>query len=776
MPRESEKTGRSPNPALDPLVLGRAIAVGLAFLALTTASKADVLITRGGTEYEGKVQEQADGYILALPNGGRMKFPKEMVKEVVPGEAAAAPSSANQPAPAEKPRSQTAPSPTKPGPWPEADERKVEDALNRYFAAKDDAGRRAAFAEIQKTRLDRRLEDLERMREAARNKGLLRHLEIPWLKGSPRGWYNLAVPSDYTPEKPWPLVLALHGMPSDGDNLLSWYSGYFPPRGYVVLFPTTLHPSSFWPSPDEKQELLRLIRHVSMSYRVDYRRIYCTGASGGGIGTWHWLTTLPELFAGGLSFSAAGTIFDKRLEKLKGIPLYVHHGSADAIPVASVSASVDAARRFGVTSIDLYISEGTGHTPHTQDWERGFAWLTKLPPNKVYPRYLLEAPEGTLPIGYPRELPFAGTPEAETIVKIQAGYKQKAPAWQVPAQLPGDGLAVGLHAVARILDPACPLDQVREGIKRIADAARQKAKPDATAADRLYALNEVFFQAEGFRRDGADPTGESPEGLSLDQTLKSHKGGVFTLTGLYVAVAEELGLPVSAVVAPNHAFARFDDGKETINVEMTEVGGHFADAVYAAGYGLRNLSTARSARAKAGAMLLAAHVAAIGNMARRGGEPAKAAAAANLALGLDPTCMRALLLQAAAARDAKQPADAMKAIDRAVQAWPDYAEPRLFQGEVLAESGAAIQAADAYTKGLSARLKPYGNVAGFDAELYYRIAAIYAPLARDALKAQRPSAAMYMDKFNNAIVGALRNNPYHARARMLLQEMGGRIR
>jgi predicted esterase/tetratricopeptide (TPR) repeat protein len=749
-----------------------------AFMAIfalgAAASQADVLITQGGTRYEGKVQEEKDEYILNLPNGGRMKFPKAMVQSVTRSEDAPSPAGTKESAAPEKPRPPSASPHAKPGPWSEAEERKVEDALNRFFAAKDEAARRAIYGELENTKLDRRFEDLDRMREVALKKGLLRHVEVPWRKGAPRAWYNIAIPNDYTPEKAWPLVLALHGMPADGDNLVSWYSAYFPPLGYIVLFPTTIHPSSFWPSPDEKMELLRLVRHVSTLYRLDYRRLYCTGASGGGIGTWHWLATLPELFAGGISFSAAGTIFDKRLEKLKGVPFYVHHGSADAIPVDSVRASVDLARRYGAT-IEFYVSEGTGHTPPEKDWQRSFDWLVKLAANKASPRYLLESPEGALLVGYPRDLPFAVAPEADAIAKIYADYKAKAPAWQFPAQVAGDDLVAGLLDIAMILDPGGKPEPVRDGIKRIAEAVRKKQKPDGLPADTLYVLNEVFFQTEGFSRDGADPTGDSPEGFAVDRLLKLHRGNVFALTGLYVAVAGELGLPVFAVTSPYHAFAWFDDGKEAVNVEMTEAGGHFGDAVYTVGYGLRNLSSARTVKAKGTPMLLAAQLAALGNMARRAGQPDKAAAAARLALTLDPDCFRALLLEAHAAKEAKQSGDALKSLDRLVRAWPDYAEPRLLQGEILAESGSGSQAVEAYSRGVSARLKPYGATAAVDAELYYRIAAIWAPMAREALKVQKLSAVTYMNKFNEAIVAALRNNPSHPGARRLLEEMGGRI-
>jgi hypothetical protein len=44
------------------------------------------------------------------------------------------------------------------------------------------------------------------------------------------------------------------------------------------------------------------------------------------------------------------------------------------------------------------------------------------------------------------------------------------------------------------------------------------------------------------------------------------------------------------------------------------------------------------------------------------------------------------------------------------------------------------------------------------------------------MKAQRPAAVTYLNKFNDAIIGALKNNPYHPGARKLLEEMGGSIR
>ncbi len=755
------------------LALLACLLFGLSALGAERAGQRVTVHFKGGGRISATlVAEEADSVTLSTGEG-TVRFPRSMIERIEGGGVRPPAKSGT-----EGPKSTEVPSPPKPGQWSEAEEAKIEECLTRYFTAKDDAGRKAALAELEKTRLDRHVEDLEHMRGlAGKGKGLQRHLPVPWRKGADRGWYNLAVPGDYTPAKAWPLVLALHGMPSDGDNLVSWYSGYFPPRGYIVLFPTTIHRSSFWPAPGEKLELLRLVRSIARSYRVDYKRIYCTGASGGGIGTWHWLVTLPDLFAAGISVSAAGTIFDKRLEKLKGIPFYVHHGTSDPIPIQSVEQSIAAARRFGADKIEFYASKGTGHTPPAGDWNRAFEWLVKQPPKGRSARHLLEAPEGALPVGYPRCLPFSVEPEPDALAKLRASYRDRASSWRFPDTLAPDDLLGGLIAIAKALDPAVQPEAVRGEVKRLADAVRKTAKPGAPPADLLYALNELFFQTEGFSRDGADPTGDSPDGYAVHRVLKDHRGSVFTLAGLYVAVANDLGLPVGPVASPYHAFARFDDGKEQVNIEMTESGGHFDDKVYGDGYGLARLPSGAASRARGVSALLAAHLAALGGMAGAAGQRETAAAAARAALALDPSCFGAILLQAsAAAADAKGAQEALRLLQRAAGAWPDYAAPRLLQGELLARSGSARQAVDAYAKGIDARLKPYGAAAAFDAELYYRIAAIYAPLAREALSAQRVAAVTYMNKFNAAILNALKNDPNHPGARKLLAEMGGSIR
>jgi poly(3-hydroxybutyrate) depolymerase len=659
------------------------------------------------------------------------------------------------------------------GRWSDAEDRLVEGLLDAYFKAANDADRQAAFAKIEKTRLGRSAAELERMQQLATEAPRMqKHVPVPWRKGTDRGWYNLALPADYTPAKAWPLVLALHGMPSDGDNLVSWYSSYFPGRGWIVLLPTTVHRSSFWPAPDEKQELLRLVAHVCTLYRVDYRRIFCTGASGGGIGTWHWLVTLPDLFAGGISFSAAGMILDNRLRNLKNVPFYVHHGTKDFIPIGSAERAVTAARGYGAT-IEFHVSEGTGHTPPAADWQRAFDWLVKLPPNRLSPRRLLESPEGSLPVGYPKYHPFAPIAEAGAVERVSADNRRLVGDWHAPSGPPPADLIDGMAWVARVVDNQCDAKAVRAEIQRIAQAARAKAPAGASPTDRLYALNEVFFQSEGFARDAADPAGEKPGCLAVHSVLKSHSGGVFTLTGIYCAVARELGLPVWPVVSPYHAFGRYDDGAERVNAEMTQAGGHFDDAVYEEGYALR-IPAAGTLKSQGTGPLLAAMLGSIASAANGAVEPDLAAALSRRAMELDPTCLPATLISARIDQAAGRPREATAALQRLARTWRGYAEPPGMLGDLRRAAGDTPGAIEFYQAAIRARIKPLGLAAGFDAEVWCRIAEIHADRYEQARRAGDPAWASHLNRCSAALMACLRLNPGHPRAREVLVRIGGR--
>jgi predicted peptidase len=161
----------------------------------------------------------------------------------------------------------------------------------------------------------------------------------------------------------WPLLLFLHGAAGRGDNLeLVKQDGipYNLENGrelpFIVVSPQcpadshwTLHTAA----------LNALISNVVAQHRVDENRVYVTGISLGGAGTWMLAGAYPERFAAIAPLSAR--IVPLPLPRLKNLPIWAFHGEADdVIPVSEAQRTVDALQAIG-SSAKLTVFPGVGH-------------------------------------------------------------------------------------------------------------------------------------------------------------------------------------------------------------------------------------------------------------------------------------------------------------------------------------------------------------------------------------------------------------------------------
>ncbi len=67
---------------------------------------------------------------------------------------------------------------------------------------------------------------------------------------------------------------------------------------------------------------------------------------------------------------------------------------------------------------------------------------------------------------------------------------------------------------------------------------------------------------------------------TLAAAVLRSNGNCLSTSTLYVLAGETLGLPIRLVIVPRHAFARWDDGKDRINIETTSGGQEFPDDRY----------------------------------------------------------------------------------------------------------------------------------------------------------------------------------------------------
>jgi predicted peptidase len=162
--------------------------------------------------------------------------------------------------------------------------------------------------------------------------------------------YLLYLPEGYDkdPDKKWPLILFLHGAGERGDNLEK-VKIHGPPKlvehgrklPFIVVSPQC--PADSWWEP---VSLNALLDEVQDRYRVDPDRIYVTGLSMGGFGTWDLATRYPERFAAIAPICGGGNKL--LVGRIKSVPVWAFHGDADpVVPVKRTDEMVEALKRAG---------------------------------------------------------------------------------------------------------------------------------------------------------------------------------------------------------------------------------------------------------------------------------------------------------------------------------------------------------------------------------------------------------------------------------------------
>ena len=190
--------------------------------------------------------------------------------------------------------------------------------------------------------------------------------------------YLLFLPGDYgeNPQKRWPLILFLHGAGERGDDLeLVKIHGIPKVVEQREAFPfITVSPQcaadSWWSAHIE--ELDALLNEVTASYAVDTDRLYLTGLSMGGYGTWHLAATYPQRFAALAPICGGGPWFagfPERVSVLKNVPIWVFHGAQDeVVPLEESAKMVDALKACG-SNVRFTVYSDADHDSWTETYD-----------------------------------------------------------------------------------------------------------------------------------------------------------------------------------------------------------------------------------------------------------------------------------------------------------------------------------------------------------------------------------------------------------------------
>jgi tetratricopeptide (TPR) repeat protein len=107
--------------------------------------------------------------------------------------------------------------------------------------------------------------------------------------------------------------------------------------------------------------------------------------------------------------------------------------------------------------------------------------------------------------------------------------------------------------------------------------SRLKAKNAQMGVPAIPIINDYLFNELKFK---AIDKATDPYDLFLHSVMDRRQGYCLSLSILYLAIGERLGLPLYGVVVPEHFFIRYDDGQVRFNIETTAKGNSAADDYY----------------------------------------------------------------------------------------------------------------------------------------------------------------------------------------------------
>ena len=172
---------------------------------------------------------------------------------------------------------------------------------------------------------------------------LVSRLALPATKGSgithdhndlgSRGGFSLYVPETYTPDRAWPLVVALHGGSGNGRNFLwSWLRDA---RSFGAILITPTATGQTWAlmgNDSDTPNFTRILKSVRNRFNIDVTRMLLTGLSDGG--TFCYVTGLESASPFTHLAPVAATFHPLMAqmadaERMQGLPIYITHGKLD---------------------------------------------------------------------------------------------------------------------------------------------------------------------------------------------------------------------------------------------------------------------------------------------------------------------------------------------------------------------------------------------------------------------------------------------------------------
>ncbi len=220
--------------------------------------------------------------------------------------------------------------------------------------------------------------------------------------------YRIFIPEDYSEGKKYPMMVFLHGAGERGNDneaqLKNALGTLFNRDDGLMLNTIVIAPQcpkdNQWvdtpwadgnysidevPESNELKAVVALTEEICESYSVDRTRIYVSGVSMGGFGTWDLITRHNDIYAAAAPMCGGGD--PSKAELLADTMIYTFHGTEDtSVPYSGTAEMVSAIEETGSRLISFVSYKGEGHVI----WEMASdeaGWLEWLYEQKLSDRY-----------------------------------------------------------------------------------------------------------------------------------------------------------------------------------------------------------------------------------------------------------------------------------------------------------------------------------------------------------------------------------------------------
>ncbi len=209
--------------------------------------------------------------------------------------------------------------------------------------------------------------------------------------------YEVYVPSSWSPRHNWPVILFLHGIGHQGQYpagsntsvLARLFLSYQKPPQAIVVFPRCPTDAT-WIEPRMEKLALTALDQSLKEFHGDSHRVYLTGLSMGGYGTWYIASRNPGRFAalapvcGGIRapktvpLPAVSTTSDPYADvarKIGTTPVWMFHGSADEVINVDESRRMAAALKANGGNVRYTEYPGVNHN----SWDKAYGEPDLIP-------------------------------------------------------------------------------------------------------------------------------------------------------------------------------------------------------------------------------------------------------------------------------------------------------------------------------------------------------------------------------------------------------------